>query len=377
MELAMSKLFSPIELDGAPLLHRVVMAPLTRSRAEQPGDTPGPLMREYYAQRASKGGLIITEATTISPSARGWFGAPGIYSDAQVEGWKAITSAVHAAGGFMISQLWHTGRSSHVDVTEGPVPVSASVSPAYWEDPTHLTSTPGGWVQPSPHRALALSDIAGIVEDYRRAAVNAKAAGFDGVEVHSANGYLLDQFLQDNSNHRSDAYGGPIENRARFLLEVVEALVSVWGPDRVGVRIGPGGRWNDMSDSDPDALFGYIAGSLNRFGLAYLHVIEPRVQGNIVVGEDRGPVATQRLRTIFDGKIITSGGFEPDTAEAVLDRGDADLVAFGRHFISNPDLPERIRNNWPLADYDRSTFYTFDSKGYVDYPPYEAVSQVA
>jgi N-ethylmaleimide reductase len=373
----MSKLFTPIELAGLPLAHRVVMAPLTRSRAEQPGDVPGPLMLEYYSQRASKGGLIISEGTTVSPSARGWFGAPGLFSDAQVDGWKKIVSAVHAKGGHMISQLWHTGRSSHVDVTGGPWPVSASVSAAYWEDPTHLTSTPSGWVQPSPHRALELAEITAIVEDYRQAAERAKAAGFDGVELHAANGYLIDQFLQDNSNHRTDAYGGSIKNRARLLLEIVEVSVSVWGPEKVAVRIGPGGQWNAMADSDPAALFGYVAEQLNNFELAYLHVIEPRVVGNVVLVEGQAPVAVQGLRKIFNGKIIASGGFEPATAESILQKGDADLVAFGRHFVSNPDLPARILNGWPLSPYDRDTFYTFDAKGYSDYPMHRDVAAVA
>ncbi|MGA0603472.1 alkene reductase [Caulobacter sp. KR2-114] len=373
----MPNLFSPIEVAGVRLSHRVVMAPLTRSRSQQPGDVPGPLMREYYAQRASPGGLIISEATTISPSARGWFGAPGLYSDAQVEGWKAITAAVHAKGGYIFSQLWHTGRSSHIDVTGGPVPVSASVNPSYWNDPARLTSTPSGWVQPSPHRALEIPEIAAIVDDYRRAAERAKAAGFDGVELHGANGYLMDQFLQDGSNHRTDAYGGSIENRARFMIEVVDALVSVWGPDRVGVRIGPDGRWNDMSDSEPNALFSYVAEQLNRFDLAYLHIVEPRVEGNVVVTEGQAPIAAEQLRKIFKGRIISAGGFEPETAEAVVAKGDADLVAFGRHFISNPDLPARIKGGRPLTAYDRNTFYTFDAKGYVDYPAYEDAEAVA
>ncbi|WP_293899567.1 alkene reductase [Phenylobacterium sp.] len=373
----MSKLLSPIELGGASLSHRVVMAPLTRSRSDQPGDVPGPLMVEYYAQRASNGGLIISEGTTVSPSARGWFGAPGLFSTAQVEGWKRVTAAVHAKGGVIFSQLWHTGRSSHIEVTGGPLPVSASVNPAYWQDPTRRTSTPSGWVHPSPHRALEIGEIAAIVEDYRLAAERAKAAGFDGVELHGANGYLIDQFLQDNSNHRTDAYGGSIENRVRLLLEVVAALVSVWGPNRVAVRIGPAGKWNDMSDSEPYALFSHVARQLNRFVLAYLHIVEPRVLGNVVVTAGQAPVATEQLRKVFTGKIIAAGGFEPETAEAILQNGDADLVAFGRYFISNPDLPARIRNGWPLASYDRDSFYTFDATGYVDYPRHEEVAVLA
>jgi N-ethylmaleimide reductase len=365
-----SKLFTPISIGTLRLTHRVVMAPLTRSRACLPGDVPNDLMVEYYAQRASAGGLIIGEATTISTSARGWLGAPGLYSDKQVDGWKEITAAIHAKKGFIFAQLWHTGRASHVSVTGGAEPVSASVNPGYWSEPDKLTSTPGGWVQPSPHRALEIAEIPGIVNDYRKAAERAKQAGFDGVELHAANGYLIDQFLQNGCNKRTDAYGGSIENRARLLLEVVDAMVSVWGADRVGVRIGPDGKWNGMSDSDPKALFTHVAKHLNRFALAYLHIIEPRVKGNVVVAEGQGPIAAEYLSTIFTGKIIAAGGFEPDTAEAVVASGDADLVAFGRYFVSNPDLPIRIKQQLPLSDYDRNTFYTFDSRGYIDYPAY-------
>jgi N-ethylmaleimide reductase len=223
------KLFSPIQIGPITLFHRVVMAPLTRSRSLQPGDIPSDLMREYYTQRASDGGFIISEATSISITGRGWLGAPGLYSDEQVEGWKKITATVHAKGGHMFSQLWHTGRSSHVETTGGKTPVSASVNPSYWKDDSHLVSTPSGWVKPSPHRALDIAEIPGIIEDYRKAAERAKAAEFEGVELHAANGYLIDQFLQDGSNHRTDAYGGSIENRSRLLLQVVKALISVWG----------------------------------------------------------------------------------------------------------------------------------------------------
>jgi len=362
------KLFTPVQVGPVALKHRVVMAPLTRSRSNQPGDIPGDLMLEYYTQRASDGGLIISEATTISITGRGWFGAPGLYSDAQVEGWKKVVNAVHAKGGFMFSQLWHTGRSSNVETTGGSTPVTASVNPEYWNDASHLVSAPSGWVQPSPHRALEIAEIKGIVEDYRRAAERAKAAGFDGVELHSGNGYLMDQFLQDGSNKRTDIYGGSIENRSRFLLEVVEALVSVWGRDHVAVRIAPSGSWNGMSDSNPQALFAYVTEQLNKFGLAYLHIIEPRVKGNVVIAEGQAPVAAEKLRKIFKGRIIAAGGFEPDTAEAVIEKGDADAVAFGRHFVANPDLPTRIKLGAPLNPYDRNTFYTFDARGYVDYP---------
>ena len=227
-------LFSPVTLGGLALTHRIVMAPLTRSRTLQPDSVPGDLMREYYEQRTSEGGLIIGEATNISVTSRGWLGAPGLYSDAQVAGWKKITSAVKAKGGRMIAQLWHTGRSSHTAMTGGELPVSASVNPDYWLNPKHLVSIPGGWSQPSPHRELSSREIRGIVQDYRRAAERAIDAGFDGVELHAANGYLVDQFLQNGSNQRTDQYGGSIENRNRFLSEIVVALISVWGPGGVG-----------------------------------------------------------------------------------------------------------------------------------------------
>ena len=364
-------LFSPVQIGATSLNHRVVMAPLTRSRSVQPGDIPGDLMREYYEQRASEGGLIISEATAISITARGWYGAPGLYTDEQIAGWKGVVSVVHAKGGCMFSQLWHTGRASHHAMTNGVMPVAPSVVPNYYgQETSAVVSTPNGWTKPSPHVALDIEQIRAIVEDYRKAAERAKAAGFDGVELHGANGYLPDQFLQDGSNKRTDAYGGSIPNRARFLLEVVEAMVSVWGGDRVAVRIGPGGTWNEMHDSNPEALFDYVAEQLNRFGLAYLHVIEPRIKGNSLIEEGQPPVASQRMRKIFKGKIMAAGGFEPDTAEAIIEKGDADLVAFGRHFLANPDLPERIRLSLPLNNYDRTTFYTFDSNGYTDYPFY-------
>jgi N-ethylmaleimide reductase len=362
------KLFTPVQLGLLTLKHRVVMAPLTRSRSQQPGGIPGDMMVRYYSDRASDGGLIIGEATNISLSARGWFGAPGLYTDQQVEGWKRVVRAIHAKKGFVFAQLWHTGRSSHSDNQDGNTPLSASVDPSYWEDPNQLVSAPSGWVQPSPHRALDISEIPGVVEDYRKAATRARAAGFDGVELHAGNGYLPDQFLQDGSNKRTDAYGGSIENRSRFLLEVVGAMTSVWGGDRVAVRIAPAGTWNHMSDSNPAALFTYVAAQLNRFGLAYLHIIEPRVKGNVTINEGQGPIAAEQLRKVFQGKIIAAGGFEPDTAESAIEHGVADAVAFGRYFVANPDLALRIKEGFALTRYDRNTFYTFDSVGYNDYP---------
>jgi N-ethylmaleimide reductase len=366
-------LFSPVELGSTRLKHRVVMAPLTRARSVQPDSIPGGLMLEYYAQRASDGGLIISEAAQISLASRGWHGAPGMYSDAQVAGWKKIGDAVHAKGSHIFAQLWHPGRFSHVSLTGGAVPVSASVDPDYWQNPSRLISTPTGWIQPSPHRALAKSEIPGVVEEYGKAVERAKSAGFDGVEVHAGNGYLIDQFLQDGSNKRTDDYGGSIENRARLLFEVVEAMVSAWTNDRVGVRITPSGTFNAMSDSAPEALHAHVAEGLNRFGLAYLHIIEPRMSGYLVTKEDQPPVATQRARKIFTGKILANGGFEPETAAAAIERGDADAISFGRYFISNPDLARRLQEGLPLAAYDRDTFYTFEAKGYTDYPLYNGV----
>jgi N-ethylmaleimide reductase len=359
------KLFTRVELGPFSLSHRVVMAPLTRLRSEQPGDIPGDLMAEYYGQRASEGGLIISEATPVSVTGRGYFGAPGIYTDEQVSGWRKITKAVHAKGGKIFIQLWHVGRQSHVDMTGGVPPVAPSVVPF-----EGVVKTKEGWVPTSPHRALGLDEIPDIVEAYRRAAERAIEADFDGVEVHGANGYLVDQFLQDGSNKRTDIYGGSVENRARFLLEVTQAVTEVWGGSRVGVRIAPSGQYGGMSDSNPDATFGYVAEQLNRFGLAYLHVVEPRIVGSQASEPGLQPVASAQLRKLFHGTIIAAGGFEADDAEAIVAKGDADLVAFGRHFIANPDLPKRLQYGLPLNEYDRTTFYGGDEHGYTDYPFY-------
>ena len=368
-----SHLFLPVELGVLSLKHRVIMAPLTRSRSIQPDSVPGDLMRTYYGQRASDGGLIISEATNISLTSRGWLGAPGLYTDEQVKGWSKIVADVRAQGGHMFAQLWHTGRSSHTAMTGGAMPVSASVDPSYWEHPNHLVSIPGGWAQSTPHRALTVPEIGCIVEDYRNAAERAMDAGFEGVELHAANGYLVDQFLQDGSNKRTDEYGGSIENRSRLLFEILAALISVWGEERVAVRLGPNGNWNGMSDSNPEALFSYLAEKLNDFDLAYLHIIEPRIGGSELVHEGQGAVASEKLRRVFKGKLIAAGGFEPDTAEQIVASGTVDAVAFGRYFVSNPDLPLRIREGLPLSDYDRGSFYTFDHRGYSDYPAYSAV----
>jgi N-ethylmaleimide reductase len=365
-EMSTSKLFRPILVGPILLSHRVVMAPLTRMRSEQPGDIPGDLMAEYYGQRASEGGLIISEATTVALTGRGYLGAPGIYNDAHIAGWKKVIDAVHAKGARIFLQLWHVGRAAHVDLTGGATPVSASVTP--YEG---FAITRNGRVPVSPNRALKVEEIPGIIEEYRKGAERARAAGFDGVEIHGGNGYLIDQFLQDGSNKRTDGYGGPPENRARLLMEVTRSVATVWGNNRVGVRISPGTKFNGMSDSNPAATFRYVATALAPLGLAYLHIIEPRVIGSQEAAEGLPPVAAANLREFFKGKIIAAGGFDAKGAEEIITKGDADLVAFGRHFIANPDLPMRIRLGLPLNPYDRSTFYGGNAHGYTDYPFYE------
>ncbi len=334
------KLFTPVQVGAIALKHRIVMPPLSRLRAHPGTSVPSGLMREYYDQRASDGGLIVTEATAIAESGRGYYHAPGLYTEAQVEGWKHITDAVHAKGGYIFAQLWHAGRTAHSSITGGVQPVTASVDPTYWADPSNVVDTPDGFLQASPHRALETAEIPEDSEQYGSAAINAKLAGFDGVEVMATNGHLIDQFLQDNSNRRTDQYGGAIENRARLLSEVTEVLVDVWDADRVGVRLTPSGTFNGMGDSNPRALFRYVAEHLNAFGLAYLHVIEPRIKGTDLVIPNQGPVAAKELSQIFNGALIAAGGFEPDTAEEALANGYASLISFGRHFIANPDLPK-------------------------------------
>ena len=365
----MSKLFTPTQVGPYRLSHRVAMAPLTRMRSD-PGDIPSDLMAEYYKQRTTKGGLIISEASPVSIRGNGYAGAPGIYSDTQIAGWQRITDAVHAKGGRIFQQLWHVGRQSHVDLQpngDAPVAPSAIAAEGY-------AYSKRGEVPFSMPRALALHEIPGIIEEFRSGAERALRAGFDGVEIHGANGYLPDQFLQDGTNKRTDEYGGPIENRARFMLEVTRAAISVWGADRVGVRIAPSGTYGSMSDSDPAATFGYLTTQLDRLGIAYLHVVEPRIKGTEEVAHGRAPIAAQHLRPKFSRTLIAAGGFTPASAEAIVTFGDADLVAFGRHFISNPDLPERLRKGLPLTRYDRSTFYGGDARGYTDYPVAEAAA---
>ncbi len=364
----MVTLADPLALGDIQLANRIIMAPLTRMRSQQPGNIPHALNATYYVQRAGAG-LIITEATQISQQGQGYPGTPGIHSREQVEGWAQVTRAVHEKGGKIFLQLWHVGRISHSShQPDGRPPVAPSAI-----KPTGKVMT-AHWKQADYEmpRALELTDIDSILNDYRHACENAKQAGFDGVEVHGANGYLLDQFLQDGSNTRTDRYGGSIENRARLLLEVVDSAIHVWGSGRVGVRLSPYGTFNDMSDSDPIALFTYVLQELSRRGIAYVHVIEPRATaaGGGDTLNSNAPSSSQLFRRHFNGPFISAGGYTPETAQAALAAGQADAIAFGRLYISNPDLAERIIAGAPLNAYHRATFYGGAEKGYTDYPFY-------
>jgi N-ethylmaleimide reductase len=352
-------LLSPVKLGRYELPNRLVMAPLTRNRAGA-GNVPHQLNATYYAQRASAG-LIVTEATQISPQGVGYPATPGIHSPEQVEGWKLVTKAVHDRGGCIFLQLWHVGRISHPSLQpNGELPVAPSAIAPEGTASTYEGEKP--FVTP---RALETEEIPGIVEDYRQAAKNALEAGFDGIEIHGANGYLIDQFLRDGSNQRTDRYGGSIENRARFLFEIVEAVTGVWGGDRVGIRLSPSGTFNSMSDSDPQALFSYVVSQLDRYNLAYIHIVEPRIDNGAPEGQN---LTTGFFRSVYNGTLISAGGHDQESGEAAIANGEADLIAYGRWYISNPDLPERFAANAELNPYDRSTFYGGDEKGYTDYP---------
>lgn len=351
-------LFSPVKLGSMQLSNRIVMAPLTRNRAGEHG-VPQPLNVTYYEQRASAG-LIITEATPISVMAHGYPALPGIYTDAQVAGWKKITDAVHAKGGKIVIQLWHVGRISHPSLLpEGALPVAPSAI-----KPAGKAFTYQGLVDYVTPRALETSELPGIVADYVHATKCALAAGFDGVEVHAANGYLLDQFLRDGTNQRTDQYGGSIENRTRLLLEVVKAVVDVAGADKVGVRLSPVNPFNDMQDSNPQALFNAVATALNQFDLAYLHVVEGGIHG----GGIADPFDFDALRKLFKGAYMANLSYDKARGNAVIASGHADAVAYGVPFISNPDLVERFKLDAPLNEADSSTFYGGTEKGYTDYP---------
>jgi N-ethylmaleimide reductase len=362
----MTTIFDSLHIADLTLKNRIMMAPLTRMRSKQPGNIPYELNAEYYAQRASAG-LIISEATQISQQGQGYPATPGIHSPEQVEGWRKVTDAVHAKGGKIFLQLWHVGRISHPShqpnggLPVAPSAIAAKNSGTYtadWRETEIVTP-----------RALELAEIPALIEDFKKAAHYAKDAGFDGVEVHGANGYLLDQFLQDGSNKRTDIYGGSIENRARLLLEVVDAVSDIWGKNRVGVRLSPYGTFNDMHDSNPIALFTYVISQLNNRAIAYLHVIEPRstsAGGSDEVHAD-APRTAALFRPHFSGVLFSAGGYDAESAKQAVADGEADAVVFGRYFISNPDLPERLQANIPFTPYDRNTFYGGAEKGYTDY----------
>lgn len=356
----MNPLFTPCSLGDLNLPNRLIMAPLTRGRTAA-DRIPNDLMVEYYRQRASAG-LIISEATIISEQAAGWVNSPGIYNAEQVAGWKRVTDAVHAAGGRIICQLWHMGRASHSDFQVGGVLPVAPSAIAIRGDGIY---TPQGKKSYEAPRALETKEIAGIVADYARATRLSKEAGFDGVEIHGANGYLIDQFLRDSTNKRTDEYGGSVENRARFLLEVTAAVVREWSPKRVGVRLSPTGGFNDMSDSNPGAIFGFAAESLNPFGLAFLHSMEP-LPGHPLAADL--PPVTPLLRARFKGPLIINGGYDAKMGGEAISNGAADVVAFGVPFLANPDLVERFRVGAPLNAPKFETFYNGGAEGYIDYP---------
>jgi 2,4-dienoyl-CoA reductase-like NADH-dependent reductase (Old Yellow Enzyme family) len=348
----MANLFDPIKIGDLTLNNRIVMAPLTRSRAVGGERVPNALMAEYYVQRASAG-LILSEATAVSPQGVGYADTPGIWSDAQVAGWKLVTDAVHAAGGKIFMQLWHVGRISDPSFLNGDAPVAPSAIAA--KGNVSLLRPPRPYAVP---RALETAEIPGIVAAYRKGAENAKLAGFDGVEIHGANGYLLDQFLQDGSNQRTDAYGGPVENRARLMLEVTDACIEVWGAGRVGMHLAPRSDAHDMGDSDPAATFGYVARELGKRGIAFICARE-------AVGEDSlGPL----LKQAFGGIYIANEKMDKGTAEAILAAGTADAIAWGKDFIANPDLPRRLQDGAPLNALRPETFYHPTAEGYTDYP---------
>ncbi|WP_149135989.1 alkene reductase [Cupriavidus campinensis] len=365
-----SQLFSPITIGQLPLPHRVAMAPLTRSRAGQPGNVPNAMNVEYYRQRASAA-LIITEATQISQQGQGYAWTPGIYTAEQVEGWRAVANAVHAAGGRIFLQLWHVGRVSHPSFQPGgALPVAPSALPVPGK--TFIVDADGNGVWgdiPTP-QALTVEGIAAIVHDYRVAARNAMDAGMDGVEIHAGNGYLLDQFINSESNHRTDAYGGSIENRARLLLEVVAAVTSEIGAEHVGVRLTPMGRFMGMGDAAPEATFPHIARRLNDASLAYLHLVEPAMVGTVKdeAADPRWDAIMRRMRAEFRGVLMLAGGYDGASAERAIADGRADIVAFGRPFIANPDLPRRLKTSAALNIPNPETFFGGTAAGYTDYP---------
>jgi len=359
----MTSLFEPYALGTLTLANRIVMAPLTRNRAGA-GNVPTDLMAEYYRQRADAG-LIVAEATQVCPEGQGYESTPGIHSAEQLAGWKKVTAAVHGRGGRIFLQLWHVGRVSHVSLQPGG---KAPVAPSAIRAKTK-TFVGGQFIDVSEPRALELDELPGIVDAYRRGAANAIAAGFDGVELHGANGYLLDQFLRDGTNKRTDAYGGSIENRARLMLQAAAAVAQEIGANRTGIRLSPVTPANDASDSDPQPVFNYTVEQLDRLGLVYIHLIEGATGGDRDFDKGFDYAA---LRRRFRNTWIANNGYTPEMAQAALDEKRADLIAFGRPFISNPDLVERLRRKAPLATGNRATFYGGGAEGYTDYPALQA-----
>lgn len=356
-------LFQPLRVGAIEFPHRIVMAPLTRARSTN--RIPNALMAEYYRQRSSAA-LIITEATAISEQGYGWHGAPGIYTDEHVAGWRNVTDGVHQAGGRIFLQLWHMGRVSHPDYQQGALPVGPSPIAATGEAHTPTGKKP----YVVPHE-LTIPEIARIVHDYAVATGKARDAGFDGVEIHGANGYLIDQFLRNSANRRSDEYGGSIENRSRLLREVVEAVTAAWTADRVGVRLSPTMNGNGMGDSDAVGLYSHIAGMLNQAGLAYLHVAEAIRPGRLFNGD--APRVTPHIRKAYGGVLLANGGYDKSSTAAAIRSGEADAIVFGQKFIANPDLPERLRVDASLNEADPATFYAPGQKGYTDYPSLSSI----
>ncbi|MFD2739801.1 alkene reductase [Sulfitobacter aestuarii] len=354
------KLFTPFTAGAIDLNNRIVMAPLTRNRADDDSGEVLDMHVDYYRQRAGAG-LIITEATQISAEGKGYIQTPGIHTEGQVAAWKKVTDAVHEEGGKIVVQLWHVGRISHVSLQPGGAkPVAPSAIAAGVK-----TFTANGFEETSTPRALSLDELPRVVADYAHAAKLAKKAGFDGVEVHGANGYLLDQFLKTGSNHRDDAYGGSVENRARLLMEVLDAVTEVWGGDRVGLRLSPFSPANGIEDADPQETFEYVVKALNRYNLAYLHMVEGATGGSRALDEGESIAA---LRKLFDGPYMGNNDYDRDLAIKAVAGGDVDLVAFGRPYIANPDLAERLERNAPLNEGDQETYYGGGREGYTDYP---------
>ena len=364
-----SHLLSPFNLKDLSLKNRVVMAPMTRSRAGKER-MPNSLMAEYYAQRAGAG-LIITEGTTISKQANGWQHTPGIYTAEQTEAWRQIVDAVHAKGTPIFLQLWHTGRASHSSFQEHN---QLPIAPSAIKIEGSQAHTPNGNQPYETPRVLKTEEIPQVVENYRQAAANAKQAGFDGVEIHGANGYIIDEFLQSKTNHRTDKYGGSIENRYRFLQEIVESILTVWDAGRVGIRLSPNGSYNDMGSPDYHETFTFVVQQLNSYELAYLHVLDGLAFGFHELGE---PITIAELRKVYNGTLMGNCGYDRQSAEKAIAAGDADLIAFGRPYISNPDLVARFANNWALnPDPEQAIWYSFEAEGYTNFPTYQE-SQVA